>query len=122
MGASFKNEGTFTPDYLVIEAERAEKVKVKAGAGVLVRGTVVGKDGNGKFLKCVAAATDGSQVPDAILAEDVDASGGSDVEAIVYVEGTFDSGALTFGTGHTAATVKDQLRLKDIWLQTTVQV
>jgi hypothetical protein len=72
-----------------------------------------------KYLLSLSAATDGSQVPDAILAEDMDASGG-DKSVLVYTRGDFNTGGLTFGTGHTAATVTDGLRAKGITLLTNI--
>lgn len=68
-----------------------------------------------KFLKSLAAATDGSQRPDAILAEDCDASAG-DAEALAYFTGDFDENKVTFGTGHTAASTREALRTKGIHL------
>ncbi len=62
-----------------------------------------------KYKLSLAAATDGSQVPLGILAEDRDASGG-DAEALLYERGDFAESAITFGTGHTAASVRAGLR------------
>ena len=47
---------------------------------------------------------DGSAVPVAILAEDVDATD-SDRQAVVYHSGEFNTAALIYGKGHTAQTV-----------------
>lgn len=63
----------------------------------------------------VAAATDGSAIPTGILAEDADASAGA-VECLVYIRGDFKEDALSFGAGHTADTVREALRLRDITL------
>lgn len=68
-----------------------------------------------KYLRSVATATDGSERPVAILAEDADSTA-ADVEALVYERGDFNESALNFGTGHTAATVRDALRLLGITL------
>ncbi len=75
--------------------------------------------GSGKYKMSLAAAVDGSQDPDMVLARDSDASGG-DLVTVGYKAGEFNSGAMTFGTGHTAASVKDALRDKGIFLKTTV--
>lgn len=75
--------------------------------------------GSGKYKKSLAAATDGSQTPVAILAEDADASS-ADAYAIAYYTGDFNSDAMTFGAGHTAASVKDALRDRGIFLHTPV--
>jgi hypothetical protein len=68
-----------------------------------------------KYLLSAIAATDGSQYPEAILAEDADATAG-DVEALVYENGEYNVTQLVFGTGHTAATTRDVLRQKGIVL------
>jgi hypothetical protein len=68
-----------------------------------------------KYLLSAIAAVDGSQYPEAILAEDADATAG-DVEALVYENGEYNVTQLTFGTGHTAATTRDVLRQKGIVL------
>jgi hypothetical protein len=66
-----------------------------------------------KYIRSVAAATDGTEIPRAILAEDCDASA-ADKECLVYERGDFNESALNFGTGHTAATVRERLRLLGI--------
>lgn len=71
--------------------------------------------GSGKAVLSLAAALDGSQAPDAILAEDCDASGG-DKEALVYTRGDFNTNALTLGTGHTVGSIEEVLRDKGIFL------
>lgn len=68
-----------------------------------------------KYKRSASAATDGSERPVAILAKDADSTA-ADVEALVYERGDFNESALNFGTGHTAATVRDALRLLGITL------
>lgn len=68
-----------------------------------------------KYKLSAAAATDGSAVPDAILAEDTDASG-SDKTTVAYFGGGFDQSKLVLGAGHTAASIKEGLRQKGIHL------
>ncbi|MGE0456417.1 MAG: head decoration protein [Vicinamibacterales bacterium] len=75
--------------------------------------------GSGKYLKSLAAATDGSQVPVAILARDADATS-ADVSSPAYIAGGFDERAVVFGTGHTAASVREALRANNIYLQPSV--
>ncbi len=65
--------------------------------------------GSGKWKLAVAAALDGSAVPRAILSEDLDASD-DDVTGPAYFEGEFASEMLTYGAGHTAATVEAAFR------------
>lgn len=66
-----------------------------------------------KYKKSASAATDGSQTPYLILAQDADASG-ADLEAIAYETGTFADDALILGTGHTIASIREGLRTKGI--------
>lgn len=95
-----------------------DHITIISGAGVLVRGTVLGKiTASGKYITCLSAAGDGSNAADAILAEAVDATAGDKVAA-VYLSGEFNQAALTFGTGTTIANSKDPLRLKGIFLKT----
>jgi hypothetical protein len=108
---------TFTPDRLLLGGHVISR-KITIDTGVLVRGTVIGKiTSGGKYIKSLSAAADGSQTPDAILAEDVDATS-ADVEAMAYFTGDFDALAITLGTAHTVASVTEGLRVKGIHLIT----
>lgn len=92
-----------------------KKVTVLSGQN-LTRGAVLGKiTSGGKYILSLSAPSDGSQVPDAILAMDCDASGG-DKEATVYTRGDFNENALTIGTAHTADSIREGLRVKGIHL------
>ena len=115
--SGFSSQGTYSPDNLIAgEFPRvARKVTIGTGAN-LVAGAVLGKiTATGKFILSASAAGDGSQAPDAILAEDA-AAAAADKEAIVYFSGEFNELALTYGVGHTAASVRDTLRDKSILL------
>jgi hypothetical protein len=115
--AHFQSEGSFTPKEIVIGDYRARKATIKSGAGKLEAGTVLGAvtDG-GKYVKSLAASEDGSEVPDAILAEDVDATA-ADVEAVIYIAGVFDQEKLILGAGHTLGSIDPVFRTKSIWLE-----
>jgi Bacteriophage lambda head decoration protein D len=114
--ANFALEGTYLFSQFALGKMRARKVIVKQGAGVVKAATVLGvTTADTKYLTSVAAATDGSQVPDAILSHDVDATA-ADVEAIVFIAGEFDQTKLILGAGHTLAEIDPVCRLKDIWL------
>ncbi|WP_316202982.1 MULTISPECIES: head decoration protein [unclassified Bradyrhizobium] len=114
--AKYQDEGTFIQKTWALGHWRARKVTVKAGAGKLDEATVLGKiDVDGKYIKSLKAATDGSQTPDAILAAAVDATS-VDVEAIVFIAGEFDQQVLILGTGHTLGSVDAVFRTKSIWL------
>lgn len=86
----------------------------------LPRGALVGEiTANGKVALSLTAADDGSQVPTMIMAQAVDASGG-DAVGSAYVFGEFNEDAVTYGTGHTAASVEPGLRARGIFLRSTV--
>ncbi len=75
--------------------------------------------GSGKFKVCTAAAIDGTQYPAAIAADTVDATSADKIVG-AYFAGEFNSGAMTFGAGITAAAVKDALRALSIYLKTAL--
>lgn len=113
---------TFTPDSLIAGSfpVQTRSATIASGAGVLTRGTLLGKiTASGKYVKSLAASSDGSEVPVAILSEDVDASL-ADVVTIIYETGEFNVNDVTFGTGHTEASVTDALRTLSIFLKTPV--
>jgi hypothetical protein len=113
-------EGTFTPDKLFDRDTVTRKRTIASGAGILPRGTLLGKiTASGKYLKSLSAAADGSQVPDAVLLEAVDATA-ADVDAAVALAGTFAIQGITFGAAHTAASVEDGLRDKNIYLENVI--
>lgn len=120
MSASF-SKTTYTPDRLVAQNAHLlihEPIVLVSGQN-LTRGALLGKiTASGKYTLSLSAAGDGSQTPVAILAEDTNASGG-DKNTVAYFRGDFESSAVTFGTGHTAAGVKDGLRAKNIELIAT---
>lgn len=72
-----------------------------------------------KYKLAARDATDGSNAPVAILADDADPSGG-DVTCGIYKTGEFNLNKLSFGTGLTAALVKDALRRLGIFLKDAV--
>ena len=87
----------------------------------LVRGSLLGKvTATGKYKLSLSAAVDGSQTPVAIASEAVDASA-ADVITTVYKSGEFNQNQITFGTGHTAASVKAALRALCIFLNDAIQ-
>lgn len=118
--SGFDSEGSYTPDKLFDRDTMTLKVTVVSGAGVLARGALLGKiTTGGKYKLSTSGASDGSQTPTAILVHPVDATS-ADVEAIVFIKGRFNSGAMTFGASHTAASVYDGLRDLGIYLETIV--
>jgi hypothetical protein len=128
MSADFQNvnaggvdvAGTYTPDRL-FDRDTVTRVKtIASGAGILARGTLLGKiTASGKYVKSLTASADGSEVPDAILLEAVDATA-ADVNAAVAIAGQFGVGGVVFGAAHTAASVEAVLRTKDIYLDNLI--
>jgi len=116
--AGFTDQGSTTPDSLLAgHYPRIERLVTIAAGADLVCGAVLGRiTASGKFLLSASAAIDGSEVPDAILAEDA-AAAGVDVQAVVYFSGDFNETALTIGVGHTADSIKPGLRGRSIFLR-----
>ena len=97
----------YYPDNLIAGNEYPSyaRVQVVKQGSVLKRGTLLGKDGDDKFLLSIATADDGSEEPRGVLAEDVDTTDG-DVSALVYESGVFNSNSVVFGDGHTKDSVQ----------------
>ncbi len=112
--ASYGQEATqLTKNILADGKYTTRKVTILSGQ-TIVAGHVLGKiTASGKYIISLSAAVDGSQTPDFVAGTDVDASGG-DKEAIVYETGTLVSTALTLGTAHTIASIREGLRVKGI--------
>ena len=108
----------YSPDQLIAQNSDdllTRSVTLLTGTNYL-RGALLGKiTASGKYTTSLAAAADGSQIPDAILVDDVNALSG-DVVAPVYVRGDFQAQQVIYGAGHTTASVVDGLRLKNIYL------
>lgn len=81
--------------------------------GDIIPVTVVYDMADIKYKLSAAAATDGSQNPTVVLAQDADASAG-DVEAMSYETAQVVGSALTLGAGHTIDSIREPLRLLGI--------
>ncbi|MEK5166230.1 head decoration protein [Paenibacillus sp. FSL R5-0527] len=103
-----------------VKPPTAIAIIVKGGAGIVTRGTVLGKvsqlaetdvyAGTPVMLPVDSKATDGSKDPYAILADvEVDATT-KDVRAVAYTDGEYNRSALKFGGTDTIATHEDALR------------
>lgn len=114
----FTNQGDYTPDNLLAgEYPRIERLVTIAAGADLAKGAVLGRiTASGKFKLSASASSDGSQTPDAILAEKASAAG-ADVQAVVYFSGEFNENALTLGVGHTLDAVRLTLKAKSIYLR-----
>ena len=112
----------YTPDSLIAgnaELLLDESITLISGQN-LTRGSLLGKiTASGKYTLSLSASGDGSQTPVAVLAHTTDASGG-DAVTNAYVRGDFNQNAVTFGTGHTAASTKEALRALGIALVPSV--
>lgn len=117
--ASFSTEGTSVVDNLHAGDFPIRGIKVTLVAGTYKRGHLLGKiTASGKFNVSLSAASDGSQTPNAICAEDLVLA--ADGDAMVYISGDFNQNAMTFGTGHSAATTREGLRDLNIYLHKPV--
>lgn len=114
----FTNQGDYTPDNLLAgEYPRIERLVTIAAGADLAKGAVLGRiTASGKFKLSASASSDGSQTPDAILAEKASAAG-ADVQAVVYFSGEFNENALILGVGHTLDAVRLTLKAKSIYLR-----
>lgn len=70
-----------------------------------------------KWIKSVATATDGSQIPKAVLADDADATS-ADAAAGAYVSGEFNGNALIYDGSWSVATLQIAMRPYAIWIHT----
>lgn len=111
---------TFIPDQLVAGPKQIVTRNVTITGGPYVRGTVLGMiTASGKFTLALAASSDGSQTPVAILADNADGSA-ADVIAGAFLEGEFNINAVTVGTGITTAAAQAALRPLGIHLKSAV--
>ena len=94
--------GTYTTRKVTI----AEGENLKAGA-------VLGTADDAEWILSLAAAVDGSEVPDVVLAQDADATDGA-VEALAYETANLVESFLILGAGHTVDSIREGLRGKGI--------
>lgn len=116
MTPEFSSEA-YTPDRLLFSSDgiRAGEETVLTGQGVLARGTVVARDGAGKLVPVDSGSGTASvRSAVAILAQDVDTSGG-DVDAPLYYAGEFNEDQLIFGGSDTIADHRDAMRQRGLF-------
>lgn len=112
----------FIPDQLIAGHLQlvTDSVTIAQG-GVYKRGTVLGiVDSTGEYTSCDKTATDGSQVPTAILVDDVDTTA-IDKTGGVYLMGEFNQNCLIFDGSWTLAELKIALRPMSIFLRDSIQ-
>lgn len=112
--AAYSQETPFQVDSLVAGGTyTTRKVTILSGE-TRSRGDVLGKiTASGKHILSLSAAADGSQTPDMVLLHDVDASAG-DKEGLALETGQVVGSALTLGSAHTIASIREGLRDKGI--------
>jgi hypothetical protein len=116
--SGFDDVGSYAPDKLLDRDTHTLKVTIDAGN--LARGTLLGQvTTGGKYIQSLSAASDGSEVPCAILLHPVDASS-ADQEAIVADAGYFAAEGVVFGTGHTLASTRSALAARGIFIDESI--
>ena len=102
----------FVPDQLIAGNLKLVTDTVTIGSSqTLIRGAVLGRvTASGNYILSVATATDGSQIPAAILVDNVTTAAGATQTAGVYVQGEFNANYLTFDASWTVDTLKAAIR------------
>jgi len=111
----------FVPDQLVAGTLQLVTDTGIITGGAFKRGTVLGLvAASGKYTQCVKTAEDGSQLPVAILVDDVDASS-FDQNGGLYLMGEFNQHRIIFDNSWTTADLKKPLRPLAIFLKDSDQ-
>lgn len=95
---------------------------ITAGATAFVVGdrfTISVFDAVGTYVQCVRTATDGSQVPSAVLVDDADATNGP-VTAGAYLAGEFNASALIFSSTWTLASLVSAMRPFSLYAKSSI--
>lgn len=109
----------FIPDQLVSGPLQVvtENGTIAQSAAVLKRGTIMGKITASKaYVKCVKTATDGSQVPVAILVDDVDTTI-SAKNGGLYLMGEFNITRIIYDPSWTSEDLRTAMRALAIFLR-----
>ncbi|MGG3504764.1 head decoration protein [Paenibacillus lautus] len=120
------NFGHSSTDNLFYDTTHPTDVKsvvLKAGQGILLRGTVVGiGTADTLAVKVNSTATDGTELADSILTDTVDTGAVGATENVVttaYSSGSFNRLALIFGGTDTADKHETRLRSLGIFMKDT---
>lgn len=120
----FNEIGSITPDNLIVGDKipiLLKGVTLSANQGILLRGSMIGiVTASGKGKLCDSTSSDGSQIADAILTDDVDTTD-ADAVAQCYQSGMFNRQALIFGGNDTASQHEAKLREKGIFLKDNIE-
>lgn len=112
----------FNPDQLISgPLQVVTDTVVIAKAGILVRGTILGKIKDSReYVICKKDATDGSEKPCAILVNDIDTTSEA-ASTGVYLMGEFNHHKTTYDETWTVPELADELRQFSIFLRDSVQ-
>jgi len=107
-------EGNVLPDLTtgVAYAQQGLNLTLTAGGVAFVAGdsfTLNSYDATGQYKISVATASDGSQIPSAVLVDYADASGGV-ITAGAYIQGAFNARSLIYDPSWTLATLRAAMR------------
>ncbi|MDE1478633.1 head decoration protein [Xenorhabdus bovienii] len=114
-------QAVFSPDQLISGPLQivTESVTI-AKAGILKRGTVLGViKATGEYVVSKKGAEDGSQIPSAILVDNVDATENS-VSGGVYLMGEFNQNRIIYDESWTLSELTAGLRKFSIFLRDSV--
>ena len=123
----FKKVGSTNPKFLFAGdfPVVTRNITVKAGQK-LSYGSVMGRvTADGKYVLCSKGAGDGSQDPQGILTENIDATDG-DKTAVIYLSGQFNGNYMTAGgsyvtNGVITEELRDQLRKLSIFTENGIK-
>ena len=118
IATGFNDEGRWEPERLIAgEFPRVSQVVAIVGAqDYLPMGAVLGEFEPGVYSLSQTSASEGSQVPVAILAQTVQLIDNQG-QAFIYLSGEFNASALLLGEGHTLESVTAALRLRSIFIR-----
>ncbi|CNI59449.1 antitermination protein [Yersinia pekkanenii] len=113
----------FAPDQLVSGTLQlvTDTGVIAQAAAIHIRGTVMGKiTASGEYVKSVKDAEDGSEVPVAILVDNVDTTVTAQRGGI-YLMGQFNQNSVIHDDSWTLAELKTALRSYSIFLEDSIQ-
>jgi hypothetical protein len=118
--ASYVSTDVENPDQLLAhDSDSIRSIKVILDAGQnLKRGAVVGALTGSPtvYIFSLFGASDGSENPMGVLAQDCDATSG-DKECLMYTGGSFNGHRVILGTGWTVDSIYEPLRKEGIYLE-----
>lgn len=118
----FQSEGSTREDQLLAGDHPLKSlgITIASGQGILRRGTLVAStDGGTTFVLASSTNFTDGTIPAGVLIEDIDATSAAVVTG-AYFAGDFNSRAMTFGTGLTAANLRFNLQERSIYLHDAV--